>query len=240
MNERILVGIDMDLSPATQQTLRSVGELFEQAASQVYMVLLNVIPMPQMVVAHPGFYMGQALPTIPSTWQRTQAEEALYKARAILQEYGIAPDHIQMIIRTGVPAEEIMKVAREIHTNLIVVGSRGNAWRYRLRRLLLGSVSRSILRDAPCPVMIVNQPTYKRPSDLVTWYTEEIKRYLQEHSGSLTIFTSQEVAQLFTPSNKQNPGRKELAAASLALENLANDGILCRHSVKGELRYVND
>lgn len=240
MNERILVGIDVDLSPATQQTLRSVGELFEQAAPQVYMVLLNVIPMPQMVVAHPGFYMGQALPTMPSTWQRTQAEEVLYKARAILQEYGIAPDHIQMIIRTGAPAEEITKVAREMHINLIVVGSRGNAWRYRLRRLLLGSVSRSILRDAACPVMIVSQSSYKRPSDLVAWYTEEIKRYLQEHSGSLTVFTPQEVAQFFTLSNKQNPGRKELAAASLALENLANDGVLCRHNVKGEPRYVND
>lgn len=240
MNERILVGIDVDLSPATQQTLRSVGELFEQAAPQVYMVILNVIPMPQMVVAHPGFYMGQALPTIPSTWQRTQAEETLYKARAILQEYGFSPDHIQMIIRVGVPAEEITKVAREMHTNLIVVGSRGNAWRYRLRRLLLGSVSRSILRDAPCPVMIVNQPSYKHPSDLVAWYTEEIKRYLQEHSGSLTVFTPQEVAQFFTLSNKQHPSHKELAAASLALENLANDGVLCRHNVKGELRYVND
>jgi nucleotide-binding universal stress UspA family protein len=240
MNERILVGIDVDLSPATQQTLRSVGELFEQAAPQVYMVLLHVIPMPQMVVAHPGFYMGQTLPSIPTTWQRTQAEEALYKARAILQEYGIASDHIQMIIRTGAPAEEITKVAREIHTNLIVVGSRGNAWRNRLRRLLLGSVSRSILRDAPCPVMIVNQPSYKRPSDLVAWYTEEIKRYLQEHSSSLTVLTPQEVAQFFTLSNKQNPGRKEIAAASLALENLANDGVLCRHNVKGELRYVND
>jgi len=240
MNERILVGIDADLSLATQQTLRSVGELFEPAAPQLYVVLLNVIPMPQMVVAHPGFYMGQALPIAPSAWQRTQAEEALYKARAILQEYGIAPDHIQMIIRTGVPAEEITKVAREIHTNLIVVGSRGNAWRYRLRRLLLGSVSRSILRDTPCPVMIVNQSSYKRPSDLVAWYTEEIKRYLQEHSGSLTVFTPLEVAQFFTLSNKQQPGRKEIAAATLALENLASDGVLCRHDVKGERRYVND
>lgn len=240
MNKRILVGIDVDLSPATQQTLRSVGELFEQAAPQVYMVLLNVIPMPQMVVAHPGFYMGQALPVAPSAWQRTQAEESLYKARAILQEYGIDPEHIQMIIRTGAPAEEITKVARELHINLIVVGSRGNAWCYRLRRLLFGSVSRSILRDAPCPVMIVNQSPYQHPSDLVAWYTNAIKRYLDEHSGSLTVLTPQEVAQLFALPGQQNPGRKEMAATTQALENLTNDGILCRHNIRGELRYVND
>ena len=30
------------------------------------------------------------------------------------------------------------------------------------------------------------------------------------------------------------------AAAILALDHLANDGILCRHDVKGEMRYVND
>jgi hypothetical protein len=88
--------------------------------------------------------------------------------------------------------------------------------------------------------MIVNQPSYKRPSDLVAWYTEEIKRYLHEHSDSLTVFTPQEAAQFIALPNKQNPGRKEIAAAALALENLANDGILCRHNVKGELRYVND
>jgi nucleotide-binding universal stress UspA family protein len=240
MNERILVGIDLDLSPATKQALHSTGELFEQATPQVSMILLSVIPIPQMVVAHPGFYMGQALPALPSSWQRSQAEEVLYKARAILQEHGINPERIQMIIRTGIPAEEITKVARELHTNLIVVGSRGNAWRYRFRRLLFGSISRTILRDTPCPVMIVNEPSYQHPSDLVAWYTEAIKRYLDEHAGSLTVLTPQEVAQLFMLPNKQNPGRKEIAAAALALEHLATHGILCRHDVQGELRYVND
>jgi nucleotide-binding universal stress UspA family protein len=240
MNEHILVGIDMDLSPATQQTLHSVGKLFEQAAPQAHMVLLHVIPMPQMIVAHPGFYMGQTLPTIPSTWQRAQAEEVLHKARAILQEYGIAPERIQMIIRIGTPAEEITKAARDLHAMLIVVGSRGNTWRYRMRRLLLGSVSRSILRDAPCPVMIVNQPSDRRPSNLAVWYTEEIRHYLHEHSSSLIVFTPEKAAQFFPLPNKQNPGRKEIAAAAQALENLASDGTLCRHNVKGELRYVND
>jgi len=40
--------------------------------------------------------------------------------------------------------------------------------------------------------------------------------------------------------NKKAPGRKERAAAILALEELARNGVLCRHDVKGELRYVND
>ncbi len=240
MNERILVGIDMDLSPTTQQTLRSVGVLFEQATPQVYLVLLNVIPMPQMIVAHPGFYMSQSFPATPGTWQRAQAEEVLNKARQFLQQQGITTERIQTIIRTGVPAEEIVKAARELRAVLVVVGSQGNAWPHRIRRFMLGSISRSVLRDAPCPVMIVNQPRCKRPSNLVAWYEAEIKRYLHDHPDSLAIFTPLEAAQFFVTSTKQKPGRKEIAAAALALENLANDGVLCRHEVKGELRYVND
>ena len=78
------------------------------------------------------------------------------------------------------------------------------------------------------------------PHDLVAWYEEAITRYLREHTGDLTVFTPQEVAVAFAPPGKHGPDRKEHAAAILALEHLARDGILCRHDVKGQMRYVND
>ena len=78
------------------------------------------------------------------------------------------------------------------------------------------------------------------PTDLIAWYEEAITAYLQEHTNSLTVFTPREVAQKFVPPRKKTPGRKEIAAATLALEKLASSGVLCRHDVKGELRYVND
>jgi hypothetical protein len=89
-------------------------------------------------------------------------------------------------------------------------------------------------------VMIVNCPEAKRPSDLVTWYEESITHYLQEHTSDLAVFTPGEVAQMFMPPSKKAPGHKERAAAILALEQLARNGMLCRHDVKGEMRYVND
>jgi len=89
-------------------------------------------------------------------------------------------------------------------------------------------------------VMIVTLPRTAPPGDLVTWYEQAITTYLQEHTNSLTVFTPQEVAQKFVPPRKKAPGRKEIAAAALALEQLASTGLLCRHDVKGELRYVND
>jgi nucleotide-binding universal stress UspA family protein len=240
MNERILLGVDADLSSTTQHVLRVVSEFMEQAAPQVYLILLNVIPLAQPVTTHPGLYVGQMLPANPSTWQRTQAEEALRKARIILQQQGIALDRTEGIIRVGAPADEIVKVAKELHVRFIVIGSRGDAFKQRLRRLLVGSISRRVLRFAPCPVMIVVPPLTPRPSDLVTWYTDAITHYLKDHTSTLSVFTPQQAARQFAPPHKKTPGRKEIAAATLALEQLAKNGVLCRHDVKGELRYVND
>lgn len=240
MEQHILVGVDSDLSPVTQHALRTAGELFSQAAPQVSFVLLNVIPIPQVISTHPGFYMGPTYAASPTSWQRTQAEEVLHKSRLILQQYDVPLDHTQTLIRSGLPSDEVVKAARELQVSLIVVGSRGNAPAQRFRRLLAGSISRNILRDAPCPVMIVSQPHNTLPSDLVAWYEHEIKEYLSKNPGSLSVFTPQRAASTFAPPARPDPGRKEIAAAALALEHLANDGVLCRHTVEGELRYVND
>ena len=134
-------------------------------------------------------------------------------------------------------------MAKELQADLIVIGSRGNGRRQRVRRFFAGSISRRILDLATCPVMVVVPPApphTKMPNDLVKWYEESITRYLQEHTGDLTVFTPQDVALTFAPSHKKEPGRKEQAAAILALEQLARGGLLCRHDVKGEMRYVND
>src|SRR5690348_15303249 len=141
MNERILLGIDADLAPTTQHTLRTVSELMEHAAPQVYLILLNVIPLAQPVTTHPGLYVGQAFSANPSIWQREQAEETLRKARIILQQQGIALDRTEGIIRVGAPADEIVKAAKELRVKFIVIGSRGDSFKQRLRRLLMGSIS---------------------------------------------------------------------------------------------------
>jgi hypothetical protein len=78
------------------------------------------------------------------------------------------------------------------------------------------------------------------PGDLVRWYRESITHYLAEHRGDLFVFTPAEVAATFIPPGKQEVGRKEHAAAILALEDLVKSGVLCRHDIQGEMRYVND
>jgi nucleotide-binding universal stress UspA family protein len=55
-------------------------------------------------------------------------------------------------ISRGYPADEIMKVAKDEKFDLIVVGHIG---RSGIERVLLGSVSEHIVRNAPCPVLVV-------------------------------------------------------------------------------------
>lgn len=55
----------------------------------------------------------------------------------------------------GSPDSRIVETAEEWHPDLIVVGSHGYS---RWERLLLGSVSDSVVHHAPCSVLVVRAP----------------------------------------------------------------------------------
>jgi len=63
---------------------------------------------------------------------------------------GVSRSHLRM----GRPDVEILELAEELDTGLIVVGSRGLGG---LRRALMGSVSDSVVRHAHCPVLVVRE-----------------------------------------------------------------------------------
>ena len=64
-------------------------------------------------------------------------------------------DQVEHLLEEGEAAAEIVRVARDIPCDLIVMGTRG---RTGLGRLLVGSVAEKVLRDAPCPVLIMKSP----------------------------------------------------------------------------------
>ena len=56
----------------------------------------------------------------------------------------------------GSAAESIARAARREKAGLLVIGSRGVT---EFQPMLLGSVSRKLLAQAPCPVLVVKRPT---------------------------------------------------------------------------------
>src|SRR5437879_12333831 len=90
MNKRILLGIDTNISPATQRAIRAVCEFMERPLPHVHLVLLHVIPEPFTASPSLGMYVSHMLPTPISSEQRDEAEEHLYKALTEWQTEGMA------------------------------------------------------------------------------------------------------------------------------------------------------
>jgi nucleotide-binding universal stress UspA family protein len=239
MNKRILLAIDTNFSPPAQQALRVATQFLEQSSRDARLVLLHVIPVPYDLSYSWGKSGMSYRRFSPTSQQRLQAEKILWKARATLQQEGVTPERIEWLQRTGIPADEIVKVAIELDVDIIVIGNRGNTFTQKIRRLLSGSTSQRVFRLSSCPVILVTAPPGPRIRNLVAWYKEGIIRSLRLRPAALQIFTAYDVARLFAPS-QGIVSIKEMEAATLALEQLAREGLLCCHKVKGELRYLND
>jgi nucleotide-binding universal stress UspA family protein len=62
----------------------------------------------------------------------------------------------------GEAVQEILREARDVGCDLVVIGTHG---RTGLDRLLLGSVAEQVMRKAPCPVLTVRMPFPRKASD---------------------------------------------------------------------------
>ncbi len=80
---------------------------------------------------------------------RKEGDEALDYVATGARERGV---NMRTHIVRGYPADEIIKAAKDEGIDLIIVGNLG---RTGIERMLLGSVSEAVVRNAPCPVLVV-------------------------------------------------------------------------------------
>jgi len=240
MNPQVLLlGVDMDLSPATSAMLHVARNFLAQLAPESRALLLTVIPVPYDSPSSLGRFRGQAPSLSATTGQRMQARQALHRAQAVLIQGGIAPGRLETLVREGVPAEELVKVASARQVACVVLGHRGSALPQWMLRLLLGSTTAQVLRRAPCPILLVPRPP-GGPTHLVAWYEEAITRELSDHHSGLYILTPEKVAACFPPPHRTRVGRREVRAAKEALLQLAEKGMLICQQVKGTWQCFND
>lgn len=60
--------------------------------------------------------------------------------------------------RSGVPALEIVRFAKNENVDLIVMGTHGRGF---VAHMVLGSVAEKVVRTAPCPVLTVRHPEHE-------------------------------------------------------------------------------
>src|SRR5262249_32057374 len=108
------------------------------------LVVLHVVAMPVAV-----FDEGVVLPPDP-VGLRAAAQEQLNGCQV-----PHADVRAERGLEEGDPVEAILRVAHQVHADLLVMGTHG---RTGLGRLLMGSVAEQVLRKATCPVLTVRTP----------------------------------------------------------------------------------
>jgi nucleotide-binding universal stress UspA family protein len=140
---RILLATDGS-EEAELAALRAV-ELADATDSELHVVHVGVVPI--FVNSYPGTlgYEGKLYEQI-----QVQSRELLRKQSWLVKAAGgtVAGTHLRM----GAVDLEIVALAEELGADLIVMGSRGLGG---VRRVLMGSVSDSVVRHAHCPVLVV-------------------------------------------------------------------------------------
>ena len=86
--------------------------------------------------------------------------------------------------RIGKPADEILAVASEVGADLIFIGSHGKTG---VERLVIGSVSERVVREAKCPVLVARAKGYADIDLLrVTRYEHARARHREPHCYTYT------------------------------------------------------
>jgi len=111
-------------------------------------------PLVAVAVEHvnvPGYgYYGYA--DLVNEYRKIENEhvtQTLQKVSAAAAEHAV---HCETVHATGAVVDDVTSIARTRNARMIVIGAHG--WG-ALGRALHGSVSRAVLQEAPCPVLVV-------------------------------------------------------------------------------------
>jgi universal stress protein A len=107
-------------------------------------------------VVHVGLLSPWVMPDTLSDAQyerlRQEAQKILDEEAKKIQEAGgtVTDAHLRM----GRADVEVVRLSQELQVGLLIIGNRG---RETIARILLGSDAESIVRHAPCPVLVVRE-----------------------------------------------------------------------------------
>jgi len=134
VGKRILIGYD-----GTEPSRRALERAAEIAGYASSVTLVNVAP-PLYGKPHDG---------IPDPRGLAEGKRLLEEARSELARRHVRAHVVEPV---GHPAEALVEAAKDLRADLVILGTHD---RGTVGRLLHGSVSEAVVRDAPCDVMVV-------------------------------------------------------------------------------------
>ena len=145
---RVLLATDG--SKASSAAVEALERLRLDDRDQIRVISVVDMAVPSAIDIYGGY--------LPDTSELEKAARA--NAAKVLSEseerlrafYPERPPQISTELLFGTPESRIVETAEEMKADMIILGSHGyNAW----ERLLLGSVSNSVVHHAPCSVLVV-------------------------------------------------------------------------------------
>lgn len=133
-----------DLSPESFEAVLHAVEL--AARDEAELTICYVPPTIEMTYSH-------ITPSDEMLAMEKQIREAGEgRLESWIEENLGAQATVSVAIGDGNPHEEIVRIATEVGASVIVMATHGHRG---VSRALLGSITDRVLRDAPCPVLVV-------------------------------------------------------------------------------------
>jgi nucleotide-binding universal stress UspA family protein len=169
----VQVVVAYDFSPSAEQALARAVEVAARAPQHVLHIIAAIDP-------HDPAAGGGLIKTVSYEsvdWIRRSLTENIAKAFAGRDTAA----EVQFFVhaRIGKPATEILALAEDVGADLIFIGSHGKTG---VERLVLGSVSERVVREAKCPVLVARTKAYADVDLMrVTPYEHERKPHREPH-----------------------------------------------------------
>ncbi len=144
--KRILVATDF--SDCSREAVDYALSFAERVGAEVDIV--HVVERP--VYFEVGVAHSLQLRHNVEQWLRELKQEAANRLEALVTEVRGRYPGVRSALRDGTPVDEILKAARDMAADVIVIGTHG---RTGLPHVLLGSVAERVVRGAECAVLTV-------------------------------------------------------------------------------------
>lgn len=148
--KRILAAVDF--SKYSDQVVKHASRLALQLNTEL--IILHVINKRELDTIH---YMFQKISSLTDSLSQEDMVERVRKDREqkmnrLLKVDDVSYIKTRSIIRTGIPEQEINKIAIDFKVDLVIIGEKG---RGDLIDTLIGSTAHKVIRSCPTSIFIV-------------------------------------------------------------------------------------